>query len=364
MQVGMAALTEERLYYRYLNALDAREVLAHYGAQNVTEQPGEDGTTELVHSCLLDRVDPHHKNGDANPSAAVNVEKRKFICYASKWKGDLFHLVMKMEGKDSFSDALLAVSDLIHAGPDDVEGFKEKVIKALAAPGAYAIALPSYGDSILNRWTQWDIPHPYLTQRGIGPEAVELLKLGWDDQENRIVFPHFFRGKLVGFQKRSIPAGPDWPPSLVQEPKYKSSLGFPKAETLYGYDLCCEHASVRDTHVVVVESPMSVARAWSLGITNVVATFGAKVTPNQLQLLEDFASVTVWFDDDPAGRAGERNLVTRLPLNKVMVVDPDPGCDLADCSTREHVQTKLSSAQPAFLKRALYETERLRRGMR
>ena len=117
MITGMQALADERLYYRYLHSLDAREVLVHYGAEHVTEQPGEDGTTELVHSCLIDRVEPHHRNRDANPSASVNVEKRKFICYASQWRGDLFHLVMKMEGKESFSEALLAVSDLIHAGP-------------------------------------------------------------------------------------------------------------------------------------------------------------------------------------------------------------------------------------------------------
>ena len=209
---GMASLTQERMYQRYLQALDAREVLAHYGAEHITEQPGENGTTELVHSCLIDRVEPHHKNGDANPSASVNIEKRKFICYASNWRGDLFHLIMKMEGKETFSDGLLAVSDLIHGGPDNEQDFKTKLIKAMEAPGAYIIALPSYGDSMLASWRQWTMPHPYLTSRGITEDTVEALQLGWDEQENRIVFPHFFKGKLVGFQKRAIPPG-HWPPS-------------------------------------------------------------------------------------------------------------------------------------------------------
>ena len=366
MITGMQALADERLYYRYLHSLDAREVLVHYGAEHVTEQPGEDGTTELVHSCLIDRVEPHHKHRDANPSASVNVEKRKFICYASKWKGDLFHLIMKMEGKESFSEALLAVSDLIHAGPDDDETCKDKLVRTMAAPGAYTVAPPSYGESILNPWIQWTMPHPYLTWRGITEEAVEMLHLGWDEADNRIVFPHFFKGQLVGFQKRAIPPGP-WPESAEQEPKYKSSLGFPKSETLYGYDFC-RTRGIQNMHtevdVVVVESPFSVAKAYSLGIPYVLATFGAKVTPNQLALLHDFASITVWFDDDPAGRTGERTLLAGLPVGKVRVVQPYPGRDLGDCSTREEVQTMLDSAVPGFMKLAQYEAEKVWKGMR
>ena len=210
------------------------------------------------------------------------------------------------------------------------------------------------------------MPHPYLTSRGITEEAVEMLHLGWDEADNRIVFPHFFKGQLVGFQKRAIPPGP-WPESAEQDPKYKSSLGFPKAETLYGYDYCRTRSLMdmhKMTHVVVVESPMSVAKAYSLGIPYVLATFGAKVTPSQLALLHDFASVTVWFDDDPAGRAGERTLVNGLSVSKVLVVDPEPGRDLGDCSTREEVQAMLDSAVPAFMKRAQYDAEKVRKGMR
>jgi len=170
----------------------------------------------------------------------------------------------------------------------------------------------------------------------------------------------------VGFQKRAIPSGP-WPESAEQEPKYKSSLGFPKSETLYGYDFC-RTRGIQNMHtevdVVVVESPFSVAKAYSLGIPYVLATFGAKVTPNQLALLHDFASITVWFDDDPAGRTGERTLLAGLPVGKVRVVQPYPGRDLGDCSTREEVQTMLDSAVPGFMKLAQYEAEKVWKGMR
>lgn len=369
MTIGMGDLSEQRWIQRYLAKLDGREVLTRYGAQNVSEQPGENGTTELIHSCLIERVEPHHTHGDANPSAALNVEKRFYICYANGWHGNLFHLIMKLEGKESFSDALLSASELIHAGPDDPAVFEAELAKILDTPEAYSGDLPTYSDATLNGFLHPGL-HPYLLERGITEEAADFLKLGFDTRENRVVFPHFFREHLVGFQKRVVPTkigdegylGTDPP-----YPKYRSSSGFPKAETLYGYDFCrsCMDVMKIPVRPIVVESPMSVAKAYSLNLPFVVATFGAKVSKVQLLLLQDFEHITVWFDADEAGRAGERRIVESMPnLSKVSVVTPDEGTDLADYESLLEVQQKLATAVPGFLKRAEYETAELRGAMR
>jgi DNA primase len=368
MKSGMDRLRQDRWYWVYRDRLDVRQVLEHYGAQNCTERPGDEGSTEILHSCLFDRVEPHHRNGDMHPSASVNVDTKKYFCYAGGWKGDLFHLIMKLEGRESFSDALLATSDLF-AAEDDRETFQASLRKVLdSAREAYSVNLPSYSETILNGF-RWPNPHPYLVERGITPEAVDLLKLGYDERENRVVFPHVFRGHLVGFQKRVVPPRPgQWPGTVPDYPKYRSSSGFPKAESLYGYDLArtSEGGSsfadfYRQSSVIVVESPMSVAKAYSLGIPGVVATFGAKVTNAQIRLLKDFYQITLWFDDDTAGRAGERQLVQALDTYPgVRVVSPDPGKDLADYDCREDVQKKLDAAVPALFKLAHYGTEKLR----
>ena len=337
----------------FRDRLDARAVLAHYGAQNCREQAGPDGTTELLHSCLIDRVEPHHNNGDRNPSACLNVEKKLYVCYTLGWGGDLLRLIQKMENADGLAD--MELGGLLTGSVKKSDDLRAEILKLMDRSHPHPIELPRYADTIL---APWMVSHPYMREnRGISQEAHQLLRLGYDPKLNRVVFPHFFDGKLVGWQTRAIPPSNSWPGTTVQIPKYKNTPGFPKAETLYAYDLADRHR-----RVVVVESPMSVAKALSLGIGNIVATFGAKVTEHQMHLLRDFPEVIVWFDDDPAGRAGERNIVTNLYRHTaVSAVIPDKGRDLADYDDPTAIRRTLLGAKPATILMADYaRSERYR----
>ena len=331
----------------YRRRLDARAVLEHYGAQNCREQPGPDGTTEIVHSCLLDRVEPHHTNGDRNPSACLNVEKKLYVCYSMGWGGDLLRLIQKMENAESLGEVGAMVGGMLTGSTRTADAVVAE-IRSYFDTHTDEVELPHYSDRIL---APWMVSHPYLRdERGISQQAHELLRLGYDEVSNRVIFPHFFHGDLVGWQTRAIPARPDWPGTVPDWPKYKSSSGFPKAETLYAYDLVDP-----SQRVVVVESPMSVAKAYSLGIDNVVATFGAKVTDTQVALLRDYPEVIVWFDGDPAGRAGERRVVDALHTHtSVSVVPGEPGRDLGDYTDPDEVRATLHGAIPATMRRAEY----------
>jgi len=340
------------LYSHYRGKLDVRAVLDHYGAQNVSETIEGDGTTGLVHSCLLDRVEPHHAHGDQHPSAYANVDKGLYICY-NYWGGDIFHFIAKMEGDIDFAEIGPKLSDFFVGGTRSSVKFRKELDQLFAEP-VYSVNLPSYSEKVLDAW-RGDVQHPYwFAQRGISHETIGDLKLGWDRSENRIVFPHFFDGKLVGWQKRVIPApAPDltwtWPVTTPAWPKYKNSSGFPKSETLYAWNP--EHKVV-----TVVESPMSVAKAWSLKLKGVVATFGAKVAKAQINLLRDAETVIVYFDDDAAGVRGCHKIVSALYRHtEVMVVNPDKGKDLGDCQTYDEAIAKISSAVPAALWLANYQ---------
>lgn len=326
--------------YKTMRAmLDMRAVLEHYGAQNVSEAVSSDGTTELIHSCLLDRVEPHHRNGDANPSASLNVEKGLYVCY-NYWGGDVLHLIAKLEGTD-LDGAVPAVTGLLSGSTKTTETFIEQLQRFFANYDRdTVIDLPSYSERVLDPWM---VCHPYMyDERRVSLEAQAALRIGYDERENRIVFPHFWQGKLVGWQKRAIPGRPGWPGTVPANPKYRNSTNFPKSETLYGYDLAC----VTGGPVVVVESPMSVARALTHRIPGVVATFGAKVSPQQIRLLSDFPKVTVWFDADGAGLAGQRKLVEGLyRQTQVMVVEPEVGRDLADYDTADEVVQRIELAE-------------------
>lgn len=356
MKFGIEALSP---YGEYRRRIDAREVLARYGAQNCTEQINrKDGTTEIVHSCLLDRVEPHHANGDANPSAWCNVDKNLYVCSAY-WSGDLLHLIQKLEGKESLTEALPTIGEMLRGATRERDEFVAALDKLFSGREIYDAEISTYSPHVLNPWSA---SHPYMREeRGISQEVHERLHIGYDPVENRIVIPHFWEGRLVGWQKRAIPGYDEhhpwrqWPPTINPFPKYRSSTGFPKSDTLFAYDFAAP-----GRQVIVVESPMSVARAHSLDITNVTATFGAKVSRHQIEMLTDMAEVIVWFDHDPAGYHGARQLVEGLQRHiKVMVVDPDEGADLADYPSAEAVYAKLETARPAALWLAALDVEEL-----
>lgn len=345
MRMGFEFLRERAMYDTYLRRLDARAVLDHYGARNCQEQISKkDGSTEIIHSCLLDRVHPHHSNGDQSPSASCNVDKKTYVCYSMGFGCDLLHLVEKLEGKEEFSDSLTLISSFLTGSTMEANAFQADLDKIFSAPTFLSTALPVYDTSILNGFAH---PHDYWGERGISPEAQEVLSLGYDPKENRIVFPHFFDGKLVGWQKRAVPG------TTPAYPKYRSSFGFPKSTTLYNYDV-----AQKDDLCLVVESPMSVAKAVSYGLTSIVATFGAKINPAQIRLLHPFKTVMVWFDNDSktqAGQAGERKLIEGLYRHtEVLVIPADPDKDLADC-TKAEISRKFDQAIPAALRLGEYD---------
>jgi len=337
-------------------------VLDHYGAENQhTEINGKDGTTEIVHSCLLDRVEPHHAHGDSTPSARCNIEKKLYTCF-SYWGGDLFHLIQKLEGKETFDAVVPVVGEFLDetVSTDDFIAELQRIFAATKG-GAYSAKLPSYNERIL---APWAFIHPYLAERGIDRDTASRLHIGWDERTNRITIPHFWQGHLVGWQARAIPDRPGlWPGTEGGGvPKYKSNPGFPKSETLYGFDEAKQRAAEAG-RVVVVESPFSVIKSVALDVAGygVVATFGAKVSAAQIDLLKEFRQVYVWMDNDShssAGRLAEQKIVKALyQFTQVRVVTSDLDRDLGDCCTAQEVDRKLSTTEPAVYALMRYDKE-------
>lgn len=346
-RAAFSRLAHTAHYHDYLRRLNARAVLDHYGITNDHEETTHAGETEVIHSCLLDSVDRHHNNGDQNPSASCNLDRKLYICY-SYWGGDLFHLVMKLENRDNFESIIPVIAPFLDGATADTDAFLSEIETMLAAPGAYSREVPGYADRILDPWA---FIHPYLHERGIDSDTASRLQIGWRDTDNRIIIPHFWGGKLVGWQARAVPDRPGlWPGTADPSPKYRSTPGFPKSDTLY-YD----HSRPlpdRGPAVLVVESPFSVIKATALGLDMpVVATFGAKVSATQTALLTDFDRVILWPDPDAAGQLMERTVMRHLHRHPgLSIISPDPGKDLADYDTLDAVQDKIDAAVPATLK--------------
>ena len=338
----------------YLRRIDCEAVLEHYGAQNVHR----DGD-ELVHSCIIDQVEPHHSHGDATPSARLNVEKKAFMCW-SYGGGDIFWLILQMEGKQYFheiapmlgqflGDAVVNTKDFVA----EIEGFFSKESEP---------PLPLFHEQALKGWLVY---HPYLETRGIDFDTAVELQVGYDERANRIVIPVWHKGQLVGWQKRSIPEG-DWPateppPGQGYIPKYLNPPGFPKHQVLYNLDRVLERG---ERTVILVESPFSVLKAEALGIPNAVASFGASPSPDQLKQLRRFDKVYVWYDDDGAGYKGASLAIDGLlQYTNVLMVTPDENRDLGDYVSKEGVHEWISeNAMPGALALGILNLEGARSG--
>lgn len=313
----------------YLRRIDCRAVLDHYEAQNVYL----DGD-ELVHSCIIDRVDPHHTHGDATPSARLNVDKKVFNCW-SYGGGDIFWLIMQMERKDHFHEIAPMLGQFLGDSVVDPSKFIEEIkgyFQREKEP-----PFPKYHDRSLSGWMYY---HPYLETRGIDFDTAKALEIGYDERANRIVIPVRHNGQLVGWQKRSIPDGP-WgsrtfpPPGSGFTSKYLNPPGFPKHQVLYNLDRVLERG---ERTIYLVESPFSVIKAEALGIPNVVASFGASPSDEQLRQLRRFDQVYAWYDDDDAGRRGAALAIEGLySYAATYWVKPNGSRDLGDYTSQNEV---------------------------
>lgn len=303
-----------------------RSLLAEFGADRVRKSGDE-----LLHRCVM----PWHD--DRNPSARLNVEKLTYKCWSCDSGGGLLWLIAAVRG-GSRHDAFEWVSGTTGLDGEDLEAFTE-LLEAMAEDrSVFRPPMPSYSRKVLDPWA---FTHPWLTDprseggRGIPEANVEALEIGYaeayplDDKgrtSERIIIPHFWRGRLVGWQSRRLD-------DTDGTPKYLSTEDFPKDETIF-------HAPEDKSLVVVVEAPMSVAR--HVHHLPVAATFGASVTDYQVRLLAEYERVVLFPDPDTAGwrwitggldEEGEHKpgLAERLePYTDVEVVESDWAVDPAD----------------------------------
>ena len=113
-----------------------------------------------------------------------------------------------------------------------------------------------------------------LIDRGFDLETLTYFEVGYSSTKNRIVIPardQFFR--LVGLIGRAV--------TNDQIPRYLYSTGFPKGKILF--NLC--NAKTFDD-VIVVEGSLDAMKIHQAGYPNVVATLGAIITEDQMELLK------------------------------------------------------------------------------
>jgi DNA primase len=154
---------------------------------------------------------------------------------------------------------------------------------------------------------------------------VSHFKLGNSNEgknKDRCIIPIYFKDKAVGFHGRALKDDMD--------PRYYNSPGFDIKDYIFNYDGC-----EKGGEIIVVEGAFNAMSLWEKGFTNVVATFGTKFTPKQVQLIFSLApeSIVICFDRDSSkDRPGQKaaiqlaNITYQLIPTYIMPlpIDKDP----------------------------------------
>jgi len=154
-------------------------------------------------------------------------------------------------------------------------------------------------------WDKWDGLLNHLRSKGISLALMEkaglvLPKEGggyYDRFRNRIIFAILdIKNRVLGFGARVLDQ------SL---PKYLNSPETPiyiKGRNLYGLNLAKE--AIRDNDcAVVVEGYLDCITPYQEGLSNVVASLGTALTPEQVRLLKRYTrNVVMVYDADAAGQ--------------------------------------------------------------
>lgn len=293
-----------------------------------------------------------HKNGDTTGKFAINREKRLYNCFVCGG-GDFLSLVVEAFEMDT-ETATEWLYQFTHGDHRTDDEFLDYFNELIADVEKRTETMPYFNERALDRF---DGDTSWFHTRGISDAIIERynLRMGHNIMKSApykngekmdddyygdcAVFPHYWNGRLVGWQHRWL-APEDERPKWV--PKYTNTTDFPKNETIFNFD----NALRADMPVIVVESVPTVLFLESLGFAS-VGTFGSDIKETQLRLLRRFHHGVMFApDNDPAPKTakgaekmppglkwanqGVRYLERFIPVSTLPIIDRGEGADLGD----------------------------------
>lgn len=218
---------------------------------------------------------------DSHPSFSINASTGAFRCWSCHFKGNLQYLVsyiggVDYEDVDKFIKDKEELSDLLARVDTEPE---EDLIPTVLYESELALFTPP--------------PTDILRGRGILPSVAARLGILYDPKKRSWIIPirDPLTNALWGWQEKGITGR-----YFMNYP-----TGVKKGRTLFGY---YQHMTVftDEASLLLVESPLDVARLASVGIDFGVAAYGASLTKDQYELLNTDRKLYVALDNDEAGR--------------------------------------------------------------
>lgn len=320
-------MSQKRIPQAFLNDLLNRvDIVEIIGSRVALKKKGADFTARC----------PFHE--EKTPSFSVSPNKQFYYCFGCAASGNAIGFLMAYDHM-TFMDAVEHL-----AAKHGVELPKEYSPKEeIGEIKAYEDLMERACTYYQTQLKQTPLAQEYLKKRGLSPEIIQTLRLGFapagkfnlkkifsTDSEmlkklttlgllnqsqndyffQRILFPiRNKKGQVIAFGGRVLGEG---------MPKYLNSPDTPlfhKSYELYGL-FEARQACRKLDQMIVVEGYMDAATLIQYDIKNVVATLGTATTLYHIQTLLRYTTEIIFcFDGDSAGqRAAWRALTTALPL--------------------------------------------------
>lgn len=257
----------------------------------------------------------HQKGSDSSPSCGAKINENGlsgYKCLSCKKHGRISGMVRALEyfGDEDYGDLALRadLADSEYAF-GDYEGDEPPEVDELNEP----LQESAYGDLYGSAWED-KYARAYLKSRGISKETSEHLELGFDEDEERVIFPvRHLEGELYGFTGRSILEPEDYP--YKKYAKVRDYLGLPKrhlilgAHFVGGFDRTLPGERDREGKpIFVVEGLFGYAHLFEIGADEYVypvALLGSEMTSSKASIIREWNRLTVLaFDDDEGGDSG------------------------------------------------------------
>ena len=263
---------------------------------------------------------PFHDNHNS-PACYINVKTGLWQCFNPSCgkKGNFRQLFKHMTGKAYGREWIL-----------DPVNLQRELDMALVFHKDEELSV----DSIQIDYDSDDIQYlSTLVDRGFSLSVLEHFEIGYSKAKDRVVIPvRDPQYKLVGLIGRAIH---DW-----QEPRYLYNKGFKRADVLFNI----QNAKAYDS-VIVCEGSLDAVKIAQAGYYNVVATLGAKISPNQVKMIKKyFDSISVFSDKDDAGEEMRRAILDECRGKEMFTVSipdglKDPG-DMTETQIKQALESK------------------------
>ncbi len=302
---------------------------------------------------------PFHS--EKTPSFKISAISQMYYCFGCKASGNVFSLVMKMEGLTWFESLELLAKKANMQIPkfSNGEEWEKNRIKKDKMLGALSAARDFYCKNLYNTKNKKALD--YLHNRGIDDELIKLFHIGysdswsgvvdelrskgftdsqmkeagivssgenkrvWDAQFERITFSiHDVYGNCIGFTGRTM-SGDE---NIAKYKNTAETLVFKKSNIVYGIDVMKDKIrGERVDGLIVVEGNVDEISMIKNGFHNTVACMGTALTKFHAGIFARFGkTVYLCLDGDNAGELAALKSIDVLEdsgLSVRVVVLPD-----------------------------------------